>query len=223
MFRSLVTVLLLVALAALLVAAVRRRNVAAAVNVSASLSVAALVVAVPDGLVGPGVGVWVAVAGVLHSIGMLGVYESRWWWDHLTHTVSAGLVAAFVYALALAAAESGAGLGPGAGAGAGVAAATLALTFAVGICWEVLELLAREVGRRYDVEPLLVNYGRLDTAFDVVFDVVGALVVLALDVRLLVPVGERVAAVVAAAFLVATVAVVATTALLALATVALRR
>ncbi|MEF8774622.1 MAG: hypothetical protein V5A37_07885, partial [Halobacteriales archaeon] len=41
---------------------------------------------------------WTASAGFLHQLGMRGRYESTWWWDHLTHTVSGSLLAALLYA-----------------------------------------------------------------------------------------------------------------------------
>lgn len=191
-----VALLLQVALGATLVEGVRRRNVAVAVNALVALCVALLPVFVevaPQFVLarnvafGPELPLWLAAAGFLHSLGMLGLYESTWWWDHLTHTVSAALVAALIYAgLVVTRPTTGAGLSPG-----GIAAATVLFTFAVGVSWELLELVAREVGERYDVEPVLVHYGWRDTAFDLGFDLVGALLVVLLDLRIFVPVVEQ--------------------------------
>jgi len=181
----------------LFVLAVRRRNVAAAFNAFGSFVLALLPVVsevvLPAILtrnvsVGPVLPTWLAAAGLLHSIGMLGRYESVWWWDHLTHTVSAALVAALVYAGGIVAFPDGAGVGPSSGA---IAAVTVAYTFAVGVFWELIELVARDVGERLDVKPVLVQYGWRDTAFDLVFDVVGALLVLVADLRIFVPVMEQ--------------------------------
>jgi len=69
----------------------------------------------------------------------------------------------------------------------GLAVLTVVLTLAAGVFWELIELIARDVGRRYDVEPVLVHYGRRDTTLDLVFDVVGALLVVGFDVRVFVP------------------------------------
>lgn len=111
------------------------------------------------------------------------MYESTWWWDHLTHTVSGVLVAALIYAgLVVTRPTTGSG---------SVAAATVLFTFAVGVSWELLELVAREVGERYDIEPVLVHYGWRDTAFDLGFDLVGALLVVLLDLRIFVPVVDQ--------------------------------
>ncbi|SFQ06821.1 MULTISPECIES: hypothetical protein [Halolamina] len=163
----------------------RRGDTAAVVNTAAAVALvlvfAALPVVLRDGDQPTrlaGLTFWVAVAGFLHALGMLGRYESVWWWDHLTHTLSAALAAALLYAAVLVAGWSGA------------AAITLLGTTVLGVLWEVGELIAREIADRYDIEPVLVHYGWRDTAFDLVFDVVGAVLVVALDLRLFVPVVE---------------------------------
>jgi hypothetical protein len=189
-------VLLQLGIVATLAVAVRQRSGAAVVNALVSLAVAVLP-AVLEGLFPavtgtsvrftPALSFWLAAAGLLHSIGMLGPYESVPWWDHLTHTLSAGVVAALVYAGAIVLARESPGLVL---SSLGLAGATLAGTFLLGVFWEAIELVAREIGERYDVEPVLVHYGWRDTALDLLFDLVGALVVVLLDVRLFVPVAE---------------------------------
>ncbi len=174
-------------LVAVLALAVRRQNGAAVVNAAVSLAVAAVAVAGAaqfrlgaSGLVVPELALWAAAAGLLHSVGMLGPYDSVWWWDHLTHTVSAALLAALVYAGVLVAAGD-------AWSSATVAAATVAYTAVGGVFWEVVELVARALGERYDIEPVLVHYGWRDTAYDLLFDVVGGVAVVVFDVRVFVP------------------------------------
>lgn len=186
-------VILQLGLVAVLVEATRRRDVAAVVNVVLALFVTllpSLLASVPvdPPEFGDEVTLWLAVAGLIHSLGMLGLYESRWWWDHLAHTVSAALVAALVYAGVGVAASHSAGVALSA---TGVAAVTVLFTFAVGVFWELVELVARDVGERFDVEPVLVHYGLRDTALDLVFDVVGALLVVGLRLDLFVPVADR--------------------------------
>ncbi|MFC7132795.1 MULTISPECIES: hypothetical protein [Salinibaculum] len=181
------TAMLLVAILGTAAEALRRRDGAAAVNslvvVAVSLSPFAVeAVSAPSVTVGPELTVWLATAGFLHMVGMLGVYETVWWWDHVTHTVSAALVAALWYAgMAVVASPSGSLL----------AAATVGFVLAAGVCWELVELVARALGRRFDVEPVLVHYGWRDTAFDLVFDVVGAALVVALDLRLFASLAEQ--------------------------------
>lgn len=176
---------------AVLALAVRRGNVAAAVNALGAFVLAVLPTALAwlgrPVVLGPELPLWLAAAGLVHSVGMLGPYDSVWWWDHLTHTLSAALVAALVYAAALAVLPAfGLSADPGT-----VAGVTVALTVGAGLFWELLEILARTVGERYDVEPVLVHYGWRDTAADLVFDAVGAVLVVALDVRAFLGLAER--------------------------------
>lgn len=180
----------------LLVVAVRRRNVAAAVNAFGALVLAMLPIVLgitsrillerPLAL-DPLLAVWLGVAGFLHSLGMLGLYDSTWWWDHLTHTVSAALVAALLYAALLAFPS----LPEHTPFPRDVGSLTVTFTFVIGVFWELLELVARDVADRLDVEPVLVHYGWDDTAIDLVFDLVGAIVVVALDVRVFGPIVEQ--------------------------------
>lgn len=176
--------------------AVQRRNIAAIVNGVLALSLVVVSIglvsdiATPrgSGFVSPELPLWVALASLLHSIGMLGWYESVWWWDHLTHTVSAMLIGALFYAGILivdpiAFVNDGSSLS--------LALLTIGSTLAVGIFWELIELLARAIGDRFDIEPLLVHYGWRDTAFDLVFDLVGAILVVTFDIRLFVPLAEH--------------------------------
>ena len=175
--------------------AVRRSNAAAAVNAVFALAVAFL----PAGLsiaapatVGNAVcatselPLWLALAGFIHVVGMLGWYDTVWWWDHFTHTVSAALFASLVYS-GLTVVSRSSGPLPSAGE---IAGATVGFVFAVGVFWEIGELFARDVADWLDIEPVLVHYGWRDTALDLVFDVVGALIVVAMDVRLFVSIAS---------------------------------
>jgi len=207
---------------AVLFVAHRRDNTAAVANAFVGLVAVGAPLAVelalrltvdPPSTLGPPLLAWVAVATCLHSIGMLGPYDTNWWWDHLTHTVSAGLVAALVYAGLLGLGESPSAAGVPGAAVLGVEGLVVAVTLVLGVFWELIELTARVVGDRYDVDPVLVQYGWRDTAWDLVFDLAGALAVLALDVRLSVPAASRfpdaTATVVAGAGVVAVVSTVA--------------
>jgi hypothetical protein len=178
-------------IAALLVVSIRRDEPAAAINAAVALVASlspSLVAAVLDWsgegalAVDPLLALWLGLAGFLHSVGMLGPYDTVWWWDHVTHTISAALLAALVYA-ALVVTGSDATT---------VAALTVLATFGLGLVWEGIELLARSLGNRYGVEPVLVNYGMRDTVLDLGFDLVGAALVVLLDLRMFVPVLEDV-------------------------------
>ncbi len=181
----------------ILLEAIRRRNAAAVVNALVSFG-ATLLPAVVEFVVqflvtqrvsfGPELPLWIAAAGCLHSFGMLGPYDSIPWWDSLTHTVSAALIAALLYDSLIVVAGSAGGFGLPFGL---IAVLTVLFTFAGGVFWELIELVARDIGDRYNVEPVLVHYGWRDTAIDLVFDVLGALLVVSLDVRVFVPVAEQ--------------------------------
>jgi hypothetical protein len=190
--------LLQLATVGLFVVAVRRGNTAAAINAIGGIAIALVsVAAVPDVVARSdwlawALPIWVATAVFLHELGMLGWYESTWWWDHLTHTVSAALVAALVYATVPVALPELIAVEPSPGVTVTV---TLAFTFAIGVFWELLELVARDVGDRFDVDPVLVIYGWRDTAFDLAFDVVGAVLVVGVDLRVFRPLVARAPAV----------------------------
>ena len=130
---------------------------------------------------------WIGVAGVLHVAGMHGLYEDEtiWWWDHLTHLVSAGLVAAVFYGAIGGVVAASPELSPPAIVVAGLA---FLLTLAVGVAWELVEFAIHRYSTELGVDSVLIQYGRRDTALDLVFDAVGALVVVGLDVRILGPV-----------------------------------
>lgn len=178
------------ALLGLLYVGYRRENTPAVVNtaVATLLTLVPAAVAWLFGVDGDGstalplLTLVIGVAGVLHGIGMLGHYDTVWWWDHLTHTLSAALAAALLYA----------GLLVGGVPEPAAAAGTVFGLVTFGVLWEVAELVAREVAARYEIEPVLVHYGWRDTALDLVFDVLGAALIVALDVRLFVPTLEAI-------------------------------
>ncbi|AXG06778.1 hypothetical protein DU500_10240 [Haloplanus rubicundus] len=211
--RSVVAALLLAAIFLTLVEGVRRRDAAAAVNALVALVVAALpfvLRATADLVVAPTLAVWLAAAGLLHAVGMLGPYDTVRWWDTVTHLLSATFVAAVCYAGALV------------GGVPWPAVATILFTFVAGLWWELLELVARELGEAFDVEPVLVHYGRRDTLVDLLVDVFGAVVIVAVDLRVFVPIVDRVLAPSPRLLPRSVVAVVVGFAVLALALVALR-
>jgi len=50
----------------------------------------------------PWLGLWITLAVFLHTMGSAGLYAQIGWWDHLTHAMSASLVAAVGYTFARA-------------------------------------------------------------------------------------------------------------------------
>ncbi|WP_254763828.1 hypothetical protein [Natrinema marinum] len=163
------------AILAVFVVGVRRRNPGAVVNAVVALAATYL----------PGVAerrydiefqawqrVYLQSAMLTHAVGMLGPYDDVWWWDHLTHTHSATLLGGAVFA---AARRRGRDPRP----------RVVAIVAVAGVLWEIGEYVVHTVADWVGLEPLLVTYGRADTLFDLVFDLVGALLVLVFGDRVL--------------------------------------
>ncbi|GGL63991.1 hypothetical protein GCM10009039_22300 [Halocalculus aciditolerans] len=116
--------------------------------------------------------VYADAAMLTHSAGMLGPYDDVWWWDHVTHTHSATLLAGIVHVVARR-------------RGRDPRPRVIGAVAVVGVGWELIEFAIHAVADRFGVEPILVPYGTRDTAFDLLFDFLGALIVLAVGDRLL--------------------------------------
>ena len=116
--------------------------------------------------------VYAGIAMLAHAVGMLGPYDETWWWDHVTHILSATLLSGFVHT---AARRRGRDPTP----------RVLAAVVSGGVVWEILEYAIHAVSRRLGIEPVLVTYGARDTLLDLVFDLIGALLVVAFGDRLL--------------------------------------
>lgn len=106
----------------------------------------------------------VSLAIAVHPFGgVLGFYESLWWWDDVAHLVSSALLSAVAYLPARIYHSEGPRTTP----------AWMPVAFAVttallaGVTWEVVELFV----------PSLIVYGPVDTLTDLVFDALGALAV----------------------------------------------
>lgn len=108
--------------------------------------------------------VYIATALFLHPMGgLFGFYNTIWYFDHITHFMSATLVSSIGYVLARSRwGHSGIGRWL-------VPAFTMAFILTAGFVWEIIEILT----------PVLTVYGPNDTAMDYVFNTVGGLVVIA--------------------------------------------
>ncbi|WP_089809014.1 hypothetical protein [Halogeometricum rufum] len=152
-------------------------NASIVINAAAALSITYLpaVLSRDWGIrLSPGLTLWVTTAVLLHAVGMVGLYDGLWWYDHLTHTLSAMLVAAVGYASARAVDKYSEAvyLPP-----RFMFVFILTFTLALGVVWEVLEFFARLAADYLGVEAILVQYGLADTITDLVFDTVGAVLV----------------------------------------------
>ncbi|WP_224448518.1 hypothetical protein [Haloprofundus salilacus] len=166
-----------VVIALVLLVGVARRNLSVVVNATMALAVTflpALLERDADIRLSASVTLWVTLAVSLHSLGMLGLYTAVPWWDNLTHTLSASIVAGVGYATARAVDEhSHAVVLPP----QFLSMFILVVTLAFGVLWEVMEFSVRGVTDLLGIRAVLIQYSLEDTLTDLVFDAVGAALV----------------------------------------------
>jgi VanZ family protein len=183
-FRQL-THLMELALVGMFFVGLERGNTGILVNTAVALAVTQLVpileqdVGIP---MDPALTLWITAAVFLHALGTVGIpgtelesfYRQVWWWDHMTHALSASVVAAAGYATARAVDlhSDDVSLPP-----RFMFAFILLLTVAFGVLWEVIEFAITEVAAVVGGAPVLVQYGLGDTLLDLVFNTIGAAVV----------------------------------------------
>lgn len=125
---------------------------------------------------------WVSTAALVHTLGMLGPYDRIWWWDHLAHTLSGVVVAGAtdVVFRAEVARSNHIALSPDFRP-----AAITGVTLGFGFFWEALEYIIHAIAERQGLDPLLVHYGRRDAVGDIIFDLLGASLVILFGERAL--------------------------------------
>ncbi|WP_232833826.1 hypothetical protein [Saliphagus sp. LR7] len=156
-----------------LAAGIRRRDPSVVVNALLSLAFASLPAHVErwtDVSFRPWQRGWLSLAGLVHTLGMLGPYDHVWWWDDVAHTLSGGVVAGAADVLYRSDAD-------GRYTDCTRPAFIAGVTLGFGVVWEGLEYLVHALGDRIGVEPMLVTYGWRDTLGDLVFDLLGAALV----------------------------------------------
>jgi hypothetical protein len=128
-----------------------------------------------------GLTLWITTAVFLHALGTVGLpgsqlsfYQSVWWWDHLTHALSASVVAATGYATvrAIDLHTDQVYLPP-----QFTFVFVLMFVVAFGVLWEVLEFAVGGVAAFLGGDAILTQYGLEDTLLDLVFDIIGGFVV----------------------------------------------
>ncbi|MFD1513859.1 hypothetical protein [Halomarina rubra] len=166
--------LLQLAIALLLVVGVVTANLGIVVNAVVALAVTFLPAVLDRDYslnLNPKLTLWLTLAVFLHTVGMTGLYRDVWWWDHVTHTLSASVVAATGYAAVSALDEYSDAVRF---TDEFLFVFILLFTVGLGVFWEVLEFVARELADVVGADPVLVQYGLADTVVDLVFDMVGA-------------------------------------------------
>ncbi|MFC6942961.1 hypothetical protein ACFQE8_23890 [Salinirubellus sp. GCM10025818] len=183
-FRQL-THLMEFALVGMFFVGLERGHTGILVNTAVALAVTQLVpvlerdVGIP---MDPALTLWITAAVFLHSLGTVGIpgtdldsfYRQVWWWDHMTHALSASVVAAAGYATARAVDlhSRDVVLPP-----RFMFVFILLLTIAFGVFWEVVEFSIAEVAALTGSTSVLTQYGLEDTLLDLVFNTIGAAVV----------------------------------------------
>jgi hypothetical protein len=166
-----------VAILGILLVGLWSRSIAVVVNAVVALAVTFLPALLErdwDLSLDAGLTLWLTTAVLLHAVGMLGLYGSVSWWDHLTHTLSATVVAGVGYTTARALDEhSDAVYFPP----QFLFVYVLLFTLAFGVFWEVLEFAAHGLSERLGIDAVLVQYSLEDTVVDLIFDTVGAVLV----------------------------------------------
>ena len=127
-----------------------------------------------------GLTLWITTAVFLHALGTVGLpgsdlsfYRTVPWWDHLTHVLSSSVVAGAGYATARAfdqhtdAVEFPPKF---------MFVFILLIVIAFGVLWEVIEFGLGGLGSLTG-GSVLTQYGLEDTMLDLIFDVIGGVVV----------------------------------------------
>lgn len=122
----------------------------------------------------PGLVLWVTLAVFLHALGTAGLYDVISTWDHLTHTLSATVVAATGYAAlrAVHLHSDEVNLPPWALFGS-----LIVFMLAMSVIWEILEFFVDQGAIRLDMEPILAQHGIDDTIVDMIFNLIGSVIV----------------------------------------------
>jgi len=128
----------------------------------------------------PALTLWITSAVFLHALGVIGLpgtgsfYRTIPGWDHMTHALSASVVAAVGYATARSfdLHDEDVDLPP-----KFMFVFILLFVIAFGVFWEVIEFSLGELARLAGGPPILAQHGLEDTMLDLIFNTIGAVIV----------------------------------------------
>jgi AcrR family transcriptional regulator len=122
----------------------------------------------------PWLGLWITAAVFLHTLGSAGLYGQIEWWDHLTHALSASLVAGVGYTAARAVDLHAEDIHiPRRVAFVYI----FVLVMAFGVIWELFEFALDIIAASTGVTMPLAQHGLDDTVRDLMYNSLGALLV----------------------------------------------
>ena len=137
----------------------------------------------------PWLGLWITLAVFLHTMGSAGLYTRIGWWDHLTHAMSASLVAGVGYTFARAVdLHSDRIHFPR----KFFFVYVLVVVLSFGVIWELFEFGLDIAADATGISMPLAQHGLDDTVRDLMFNSLGALLVAAFGQAHLSGVSERV-------------------------------
>lgn len=179
-YKTLLFRLMQTALVIALIIGLYQRNPSVIVNSVVALGVTVLPAILEHNYkirLGSGITLWITLAVLLHTLGALGPYEQVWWWDHMTHALSASVVAGAGYATVRAIDRYDDRIYL---PSAFMVLFIFLFVMAFGVTWEILEFLIDQVSEALGMETVLTQYGLDDTVVDLIFDAVGAVMFAAL-------------------------------------------
>lgn len=127
----------------------------------------------------PLLSLWITSAVFMHAIGAVNIgntnlYTKIHWWDHLTHTLSATVVAAVGYTAFRTIEEHSNEIHVPKKL---LFIFILIFVIAFGVIWEVLEFTIALLAKILGGEPILTQYGLEDTMKDLIFNTIGGITV----------------------------------------------
>ncbi|MFC6824973.1 hypothetical protein [Halopelagius fulvigenes] len=121
-----------------------------------------------------GLVLWITVAIFLHSVGSLGLYSRYSWYDEITHTISATVIAGVGYATLRAFECHSDDIDV---SSEFRAVFIVVFVLASGVLWEVFEFAVPYLSRVLGVSSPVTVYGIDDIVTDMLFNTVGAVLV----------------------------------------------
>ncbi len=122
----------------------------------------------------PSLTLWITLAVFLDALGTLSFYDTVARWDHLTHSLSASVIAAagYVTIRTVDIYTDELYIPP-----RFMFIFIILFVLAAGVIWEILEFLTDEMVVKFEMKAFLTQHGIDDTMWDMFFDLLGALAV----------------------------------------------